>query len=238
MSIVYGEAPEGIEQQTGPRGGQQFYESEGRQRMPEADAPSALAKRGGLPPALKQRIGPLPLWGWGVASLGILAGVLYIKHRGSLGSGATGAGLLSGGTPPAQTIGSGSAGGDTGTGGGSGTVVPSPTTTGDILHTYNNGSPPSGLPPVPPSAIGGYWWWNGTQWQIASPGTIGSPTPAPDYSYPVGNAPATPYPQPGQSQPPSSADTPPWGTVSGDTNTGGVWSNPRNPSRDASVVLH
>lgn len=69
--------------------------------MPD-DAPHAPHVGGGIPSAFKQRVGPLPLWGWGLGLGGAIVGFVLLKRRGS-----TGAATLSGGDIPA-TIGSGS----------------------------------------------------------------------------------------------------------------------------------
>lgn len=71
------------------------------------------AATGGIPAAFKQRIGPLPLWGWGLGLGGAVVGFVMLKRRG-------GGAQLSGGDIPA-TIGSGGGGSS---GGGSGIVNP------------------------------------------------------------------------------------------------------------------
>lgn len=96
--------------------------------MPETDSPTS---GGGIPPALKQKVGPLPVYGWGIILVGGIVGFYVLrKKRGSTSLPPSTIGFTGG-----PTNGGLGAGGGGSSGGGNGSP---PTTT-----------PPPGNPPLP-----------------------------------------------------------------------------------------
>ena len=101
--------------------------------------------------SLQTRVGPLPLWGWGVALAGMVGGLLLLKRRGSsapqqlpIDSSLIGAGYGASGS----------------VGGGPTTIVPS----GGIIPPTPIAAPIPGEP-LRGTRPGEDYYWTGYQWQ-------------------------------------------------------------------------
>lgn len=161
----------------------------------EHEAPAGEHK-GTLPPAFKARLGPLPLYAWGIILAGGVLGFVILRRRGA------GAASLSGGTLPPATIGSGAGGSDASSPAPTSPAPsPAPITTAPVSpitpmplpFALVPGQSPVAPPPNPPGVAGPAHWetypGGGGQW-VWTPPVRSSWAIAPTNAFPaVGTTP-------------------------------------------------
>lgn len=155
--------------------------------MPDAPAPPTN-ERGQLDDTLKRKVGPLPVWGWGIVFAGALGGFLYLKHKnaGTVSlpafSTVTSTSPSSNGQFGAGTVPTG--GGSSGDGS---TTTPPPTQTPPTPPATPPATPPtppfptpsSGPPPEPPPPGFNWYRWDGAKWiETNILGLNGAPIPS------------------------------------------------------------